>query len=278
MLQKLLLSCLLAINLPLFADITPEGEQQLREIRERFDGPSLRVQLMHDVDGAQVEVKGPYNVFDPRTGRKLDSAYLSSSYYMYPTRDGVRWGQEFPSIYQLLLVPDRADTTVMVAGTEYRGMAYLYQIKGTLGGVNELSLEDFVRSLLSSHIPVEVTEKEALAALAIALRTETLSWLANAQNPYWDIRANTVGYKGSAVERKDRPFIDAISHTKDLIIKKGGTSDLVSIRWFSIGEPMAPIQDMQQLAKEGKDARAILEKLLGNVQIVKLQNIKGDKG
>ncbi len=272
--RKILLSLLIGVSCQLAADVTAEGQKAIEEIRERYKGPTIRIQLMSDVDGTQVEVKGAYNVYDPRTGNKLDTAYTGSSYYMYPTVDGIKWGQEFPGIYQVLIVPDKVDTTVLVNGSEYRGMAYLYQVKGFLGGVNEVSLEEFVASILSSHVPEDITEEEALAALAIALRTEALYWISIASNPYWDIKAGTVGYRGSAIERRDGAFDEALKSTRDLVMKKMGFDDLVTVRWFSAGENMAPVHEMQKLAKEGKDARAILEKVFGEMKIVKAQYFK----
>ncbi|MCE5295010.1 MAG: hypothetical protein LLF94_10430 [Chlamydiales bacterium] len=267
--RKILFSLLLGFSYQLSAEVTPEGKQVLEEIQERFHSPTIRIQLMSDAEGSQIEVKGAYNVYDPRTGKKLDTAFTGSSYYMYPTVDGIKWGTEFPGIYQVLIVPDKVSTTLLVSGTEYRGMAYLYQMKGTLGGVNEVSLEEFVSSILSTHIPADITEQEALAALAIALRTEALYWLGTATNQYWDVKAGTVGYRGAAVERHDPAFDEALKTTKDMVMKKMGSDDLVSVRWFSAGETVAPVHEMQKLAKEGKDARAILEKLFGEMKIVK---------
>ncbi|MBS0655014.1 MAG: hypothetical protein JSR46_04495, partial [Verrucomicrobia bacterium] len=132
----------------------------------------VKVQLFRDYEGALVEVKGAYNVFDPKNGTKLIASYLPSSYYMYPTTDGLKWGQEFPDVYQLLIAADKKETTIVVAGTEYRGKAYFYQIQGSIGAVNELPLDDFVMSTLSTHIPEEIVSQDALEALAIALRTE----------------------------------------------------------------------------------------------------------
>lgn len=272
--RKTLFSLLLGLSCQLSADVTVEGHKVVEELRERFNGPTIRIQLMSDAEGSQIEVKGGYNVYDPRTGNKLDTAYAASSYYMYPTIDGIKWGTEFPGIYQVLIVPDKLDTTLLISGTEYRGMAYLYQIKGTLGAVNEVALDEFVRSILSTHVPSDITETEALAALAIALRTEALYWLGIANNQYWDVKAGTVGYRGAAVERHDVAFEDALKTSRDLVMKKMGGTDLVSVRWFSVGESMAPAHEMQKLAQEGKDARAILEKLFGEIQIVKTNHFK----
>lgn len=259
---------------PLYSDVLPDGQKKIDEIRELFNGPSIRVQLLQEVDGTQVEVKGPYNIYDPRTGKKLDRAYMASSYYMYPTVDGIKWGQEFPGVYQVLIVPDKVPTTLLIGGTEYRGMGYVYQIKGTLGAVNETSLEDFVASIMSTHIPQQIAQTEALAALMIAMRTEALSWIEHGKNPYWDIKAGLVGFRGSSVERHDSNFDEARRITKDLVLTDVNAGGLVKVQWFGAGEAMAPIHQIEQLAKEGKDARAILEKVFPEGKIVKIQSLK----
>jgi stage II sporulation protein D len=253
-------------------DLSKDAVSRLIEIRERFDGPTIRIQLFDDVEGTQVEVKGRYNVFDPKTGKKADSAFLASNYYMYPTVDGIKWGAEFPGLYQVLIVPDKTETTVLVGGTEYRGMAYLYQIQGTLAAVNEVSLEDFVTSILSSHIPSYVTEKEAIAALAIALRSEALRQMTFSKSPYWDVKAGTFGYRGFSIERHDAPFIDAMRSSKAMVLMKG--DDVVNVKWFAAGEAMAPFHEIQNWAKDGYDARAILEKLFPDSKIVLLSNFR----
>lgn len=247
------------------------AEAQLKEIRARFNGPSIRIQLMQDTDGALVEVKGRYNVYDPKTGKQLDTAFASSSYYMYPTTDGLKWGGEFPGVYQLLIVPDKLDTTVLVAGTEYHGIAYLYQMQHVLGAVNETSLEDFVDSLLSTHLPTTVTHKEAIAAAAIALRTQAFRMMEQSENPYWDIRARDVGYRGSSVERTEAAFVEALRNTKGLIVQSGSLP--VDVKWFTGSDASLPAEEIQRLADEGKDARAILEKLFPNCFISKISQL-----
>lgn len=245
-----------------------KAQVQLETVRHRFHGPSIRVQLMHDVEGALVEVKGRYNVYDPKTGKQLDTAFLPSSYYMYPTVDGIKWGAEFPGIYQILIVPDKTETTVLVAGTEYHGIVYLYQINGLLGGVNETSIDDFVTSILSTHLPDSITHKEALSAVAIALRTQVIRQMDQNSNPYWDIKAETLGYRGCSVERKDRPFVEALRNTKEMILVKGSLP--VDIQWFS-GQNGAsgPFDQIEQMAQSGKDARVILESLFPGAIITK---------
>jgi len=266
--QMLTIFSMLSASISLFST-TKESQETLQELREQFHGPSIRVQLAQDSDGALVEVKGAFNIYDPRTGKKLHSAFMPASYYMYPTIDGIKWGSEFPGVYQLLLVPDKKDTTLLIAGTEYRGMGYLYQIRGTIGAVNEVSLEDFTKSILSTHIPSYVTEKEAIAALAIAFRTEALVYKQMAKNPYWDMPAATFGYRGVAIERQDSAFTQALHTSSGMVLMKNGA--LVSVTWFAMGERGAPYHEIQTWAKEGKDAREILEALFPLSKITKTQ-------
>lgn len=244
-------------------------EAELAVIRKRFNGPSVRVQLLQESEGTLVEVKGRYNVFDPYTGKQLDAAYLSSSYYMYPTRDGIKWGTEFPGIYQLLIVPDKYDTTVLIGGTEYHGIVYMYQINNILGAVNETSLDDFVMSVLSMALPTSVKHKEALSAAAIALRTQVIRQIEQNKNAYWEIKAQTFNYRGSSVERKDDAFCHAVRNTKGMIAVKNGLP--LDIQWFAVHQPgKAPFSEMEQMAGAGKDARAILETLFPGAAISKV--------
>jgi len=257
---------LIATNSFLTLQAAETANQQMSEITKNLRKPAIKVQLLQNSEGALVTSKGPYNVYDPKTGKKLDSSYLSSSYYTYPTTDGLKWGQEFPGTYQLLIVPDKAATTVMVAGTEYKGVAYIYQIQGRLGAVNEVSLEDFVLSVLSTHVPADLNSKEALAALAIVMRTEVYNAMKQAKNKYWDVKASTFNYQGCAIERHDSPFVEAVRSTRGMILNQSSHA-----RWFQEGQSNAPIKRIEELAQNGKDAANILSQLIpgANISILK---------
>lgn len=228
---------------------------------EQVRQPAIKVQLFKDKEGALIEVKGPYNVFDPKTGKKIDICFMPASYYMYPTTDGLKWGQEFPGVYQVLIAPDKKEATVVVAGTEYRGKSYLYQIQGAIGAVNEVSIEDFVVSVLSSHVPAEVTSQDALEAIAIVLRTEVYNCLNQGSNQFWDIKASSFNYQGYAVERRDDPFLDAIASTRGMILRNAKSEQSPAIRWFQEGKTAAPVKKIDSLANEGKDAKEILSQV-----------------
>jgi stage II sporulation protein D len=232
------------------------------------DTPHLvRVQVVQRAEGALIEVKGSYNVFDPHTDKKIDSAYSSSSYYMYPTKEGLKWGQEFPGTYQIKIVPDKPETTVLVAGTEYKGFMCLYNVQGAIGAVNEVPVEDFVVSALSTHVPASVHSKELFAALAIAFRTEVYSAKKEAKNPYWEVKASYFDYRGCSEDRRDALFLQAVRSTKDMVLENAN-GEYTPIRWFAAGASSVPYEKLQQLAREGKNAKELLESIFTQAKIV----------
>ncbi len=143
-----------------------EPASQLLSMKHRPLGPTIKVMIQQDVEGALVEVKGSYNVYDPGTGKKLETCFAPSSYYMHPTTDGLKWGAEFPDMFQLLIVPDSPKTTILVQGIEYHGMVYAYQADGAIGFVNEVTLDDYTRSIVGTlcqgqDLDVQRTEADA---------------------------------------------------------------------------------------------------------------------
>jgi hypothetical protein len=228
--------------------------KRLQELKYRPKGPTIKVLLLQDVEGALVEVKGSYNLYDPRTGKKLETAFLSSSYYLHPTKDGIKWGAEFPGIYQVLIVPDSPKTSVLVAGIEYTGMVYAYQIDGAIGFVNELSLDDYADSILSSQIKSQIMNPEALATLAIACRSDALYKSRHPTTKYWDVKASQVGYQGCALCVKEPALQKAMTSTSRMILSNGQ-----AVSWFTGKTIVAPLEEIEKLASDKKDAKAILQ-------------------
>ena len=240
--------------------------KNLSRIRNLPRQPMMKVLLLNDQDGFMVEVNGAHNIYDPYTGKKVEGAFLKSSYFMYPTTDGIKWGQEFPGIFQLLVVPDASSTSVVINGIQYPGAVAFYQVEDKLAAVNWVSLEEFTSSLMSTTFLPSVTEyKEALSSYAIAIRSLAYQDLIQSKNQYWDLKADESGYKGRAVERLDKPFIDAMKVSQDIVMMTpGGRMDNVE-KTRSFNEEVQallhvmPKKDVEAMASSGKDARRILE-------------------
>ncbi len=250
---------------PALASSYPVYHKSLARVRYMPQEPLVKVLLAKEQPKLTVEVKGSHTIYDPYSGKKLDSSLLGSSYSMITTLDGVKWGQEFPGVYQILIVADEPSSGITVNGVSYGGVVAFYQVKDLLAAVNWLTLDDFTTSMMSSNfLPRETDQKEALAAYAIALRSKVCQQTHSSENTYYDLIAERCGYKGISVARTDASFVEAMKATKQLTLS--GQSGLavpgLSFDQRAIEEirNKIPLSDANNLAKDGKDARYILHK------------------
>src|SRR3972149_3128324 len=70
---------------------------------------SIKVLLQKNNTEALLEVKGGYNIFDPKDGTKISSAFTGKRYIVRTTNTGIKWGEEFLGIHQLYIVPKEKD-------------------------------------------------------------------------------------------------------------------------------------------------------------------------
>ncbi len=226
-------------------------------------GQTIKLLLAQEKEGALVEVKGAYNVYNPLTSAKLDAAFASSSYYLYPTKDGIKWGEEFPGVFQIMIVPDSPATTILVSGIELKGAVYAYQSDAGIGFINEVSLDDYVASILSNEALAEITHPEVLATLAIAARTDALYKSQHPQTAYWAVKAADVRYTGFAATRRDQPFVLAMESTSNMLLNY----PMQKVDWFQNGR-LPPLDTIETMAEEGKDAKDILTHLFPDKKIL----------
>ncbi|MGR3951520.1 MAG: SpoIID/LytB domain-containing protein [Chlamydia sp.] len=256
--------------------------KNLVHIRNLPKQPICKILLEENQSSFKVELQGSHNVYDPYTGKKIESAFLASAYTMVPTVDGIKWGQEFPGIYQILIVPDSPLNPIMVNGASYSGVLAFYQIGSTLSVVNWVSLEDFTRSLMSQAFPVsESDSKEALATYAILYRSLAYQLLIRGQNDFWDMKASDAGYKGEAANRKDPLFIQALKNSEEIIFDVSKSipeakKELLSELLIK-GKERLPYGEVQNMAENKKGARQILERYFPNCSITLIECSKSYK-
>lgn len=249
--------------------VTSIPQKLLQNVRNLPHFPFIRVLLAAQKSSFQVEVHGSHNIYDPFTGKKLEAAFMSSSYQMTPTADGIRWGQDFPGVYQILIVPDSKGGTVTIDGIQYAGGVIFYEVCSTLAAVNLVSLEDLTSSLLSMIMaPAAVDHKEALAALAIGVRSLANEQILHTTHQFWDVRADACGYKGLAVVRQDEPFQDAIKLSRNLVLEpRPDTSAGLSSQELEKLKQTIVYQQAVDFAQNGKNAAYILEKFIPGRQL-----------
>lgn len=182
---------------------------------------TVKVLLSHKVDGAMLQVYGRFDVRDPKNAAHLSGGHVGKQSMVLPMQKGVMWGEQFPDTYQFALIPRSREHTFILDGVQHEGILYVYQIEGKLSLVNELPLEAYVRSVVSTQAEPTL-HSEALAALAVCVRTHALHERATRSDGYWHLQAQDVGFIGMAGASRNSSAQMATSTTDGMILRDPG--------------------------------------------------------
>lgn len=274
----ILASSLLAMNAE--AGVMDSIKDFFYKLEEPKD--AIKVLIAHDMPGAVVEVKGKYKLYDPNTMNHITTRYTGKRKFIQPLRDGLKWGEEFPGIFQLLIVPDDAATTTLIDGIEYRGWIYVYDIGGGISIVNAPDLGEYIGGLMSVGIPKDLPD-EVMAALAISLRTQAYFQVQNPKNRYWAVDGRKIGYQGHALIDPSGSIEKAVDHTRKMVLSESD-APIGEIRAFpsqwpgitvGVQEPgvmsKITIDEAVHMADQGSHAAQILVRAFPNTSIQMLK-------
>lgn len=245
--------------------------------------PTMKVLLVNDHDGVILEVKGKYKVYDARTMQLIGKRYLGKRKFLQATQHGMVWGEEFPGIHQIAVVPEEASTTIMVDGVEYAGSIYAYDVGGTISVVNHIDVEKYLDTVLPaeyrSQLPAEV-----LNALAITARTNAYYHAQNNKSPYWDVEAAKVGYRGETLSQRTDATSKALLDTQHMILNRVGKEEGIVSTFPAHWRPMnggpivvkgdyakITVEDAIKMAAKGDNASKILQAAFPNTRIEVVQ-------
>lgn len=260
-----------------------------RAAKRRTNSPKVKVLIVKNADAAVIEVKGRYNIYDPLTNEMLASRYSGKRNLMQPLAGGLKWGEEFPGIYQIMIEPDSQQVTTVVDGIEYRGTIYIYDIEGTLCVVNHVDIEDYLNSTLAYAIKDKLSP-EALAAIAIIERTNTMFQIMNSSNPYWHVKAEDVEYGGNAMTSRGTDMEKALTTTKYIVMSASQGERILNpfpANW-SPGSAAVnaskeretsalAVSDANAQAKQGLNAAKILSKVYPEASLVYVKDVSAIK-
>jgi len=245
---------------------------------EKPKPPFIKVLIAHDVESAQIEVKGRHVIFDPFTKERLTTHYSGKKGIIKALPTGIKWGEEFPRTYQVQIVSEMKGGSIFVDGVEYKGSIFIYAIDSEkISVVNQVDVEDYLTSTLSGAVD-KIYSNETLAALAIAARTQAYFQSASSSNSFWQVIADQVGYKGLNVSNQAPEVKDAIRFTKYMILSQTGIYEGV-ITPFPVqlffGETIAnrgrvkgfSVEEAESLSRRGENASRILSQIFPNTTI-----------
>lgn len=202
-----------ALNPQLYADTSPA----FHRIAEPMAPRNVQVLLEKDASEVLLEVKGPYYIFNPHDGSRIASGLLAKRFMVRELDSGIKWGEEFAGIHQIYIKPRSAETAIFVNGIQYNGAVAVYGVAGQVNVINDVDVEDYVKSILTSQFSKPL-ESEVLSALAILTRTDAYYHATRAPQSFWHVNAKEVGYQGSALVVNGSTIDHAVNTTRHLIL------------------------------------------------------------
>ena len=244
---------------------------------EEASPPQIRALVFRNEPATMLEVQGSFNIWDPYKNSKVSTKFSAKRELIEARPFGLKWGEEFPGLYQMKIVPDYPESRVVVNGTEYKGVVYIYDVNGKLCVINELDIEDYVESVLSGLFDKPLS-KEAMNAIAIAARTDAYHHSTHSTNPYWHVDGEKSGYYGYAVTKKKNGVDRAVESTKYMVLNLATTYSGPKIQTFPThivknetslisAQPLLPVSKIEHLAQVGLPADRILTSVFPNTTI-----------
>lgn len=178
---------------------------------------NIQVLLEKDASEVLLEVKGPYYLLNPHDGSRVASGLLGKRFMVRELETGLKWGEEFPGIHQFYIKPRSQETSIFVNGIQYAGAVAVYGVSGAVHVINEIDIESFVKSQLTTQFTAPL-EPEVLSAIAILMRTDAYYHATKNDSSFWHITSKEANYIGSALVVPGSPFEKAVESTRNLIL------------------------------------------------------------
>lgn len=215
-------------------------------------GPKINVLVSKSASSAFLEVRGGYKVIRKDTGSTLSSGHLGKRFVAHALQDGLRWGEEYPDVYQISVQPTTPETLIYVDGKQYKGSVSIYHVRGNhITVVNEVPIEDYLKSTLALAYDKPLTQ-EAMHALTILARTEAYARALHGKSTSrpWDITAKEAHYYGYGVTQQNNGVDEAVEKTRYMVMEanRAPAQNISLLR-----------EKAEELAKTGFDAKRILQ-------------------
>jgi SpoIID/LytB domain protein len=194
---------------------------------------TVNIKLSGKEEGALIEVRGGYRIYDPHTGKNLANRFTGKSYRLCYHEDGIQWGEIFPGIFQIAIMPDKSGS-ILVDGIQYSGAILGFLIDKQVHLSNLLDIEECTTALLAvksiQDPTLESYPREVIDAIAIALRSTLFSQILFNRDAYWHMVDKEVNYRGKGIIHPGSSYAQAIGETRHLILAahQYTTKDLIA--------------------------------------------------
>ncbi len=165
---------------------------------ERSKPTTIKILLHRQISELILEAKGRYSIYNPLDGSQVFSGIVSRRHPITTEPYGIRWGEKFPGYHQLRFVPGDSQSTLLVNGIQYKGSIEVYHHDGKFNVINEVDIDNYLKSVLSVQFPIPLHE-EVMNAIVILARTNAYFQTHHFSQSFWHVVSDEVGYQGAAV-------------------------------------------------------------------------------
>lgn len=187
------------------------------DISQKDKPATIKVLISRQRNNLLLEVKGRYLVYDPSTGFEVGSGISSKRAPVFPGEEGIQWKEMFPGISQIRVVPGDSQSTILVDGIEYKGCIEIYNIQGKLNVINEIDIERYLKSVMTTQFSQEMDE-DVMDAVAIVARTNAYYTVSRNPTACYHVEAQDVGYLGHALTLQNLHLDKAINNTRNVVL------------------------------------------------------------
>ncbi len=182
------------------------------DISQNEKPATIKVLLAQDQEKILLEAKGSYQLYDPFSKLLLDGS-SGKRQWISASENGLFWGDLIPGTFQVRIVPTNSNSSLLVNGIEYRGCIEVYANKGKLHIINEVDIERYLKSTMTSLFLNDVDD-EVMDAVAITARTHAYYLVSRKPTATWHVEAQEVDYQGYALTMQNTPIERAINNTR----------------------------------------------------------------
>ena len=162
---------------------------------------TLKVLLQKQIPDLLLEVKGRHSIYNPLNGTEISWGLLSKRFPVKAENYGIHWGEKFPGSFQLRIVPGDSQSSILINGIQYHGCIELYLTDGKFNVINEVDIENYLKSTLSAEFTAPVNE-EVMSSISIIARTNAYFLAQKNKNAFWHVTADDVQYRGASMTPK----------------------------------------------------------------------------
>ncbi|MCI0382043.1 MAG: SpoIID/LytB domain-containing protein [Chlamydiae bacterium] len=185
------------------------------DISQKNKPATIKVLLIKEAENILLEAKGKYLIYNPENQLLIDSGFLGKKEKVFSDENGIHWGSLFRKIFHMRIVPRNNQSRLLVDNLEYKGCLEIYAVNDKIHIVNEVDIENYIKSTLSSEFVGEKNES-LLEAVSIVARTNSYALAKKDPNATWHLEGEKEGYFGLA--NCTAQVVTAVEKTRHLIL------------------------------------------------------------